>query len=150
MPADSPQPPAEKSPGILLICKDLMLASGIHAAARQAGLVVKQFSRFHTDLFAGNALAVGNSGANSTTTSPGETMRFGICIVDLAMMPLPLNEIAAWCQMRSISAVAFGSHVAVDLLNAAREAGFAQVVPNSQLSRKIPEWLLMAQQSNSD
>ncbi|ADG67567.1 hypothetical protein Plim_1737 [Planctopirus limnophila DSM 3776] len=134
-----------------------MLASGIHAAARQAGLVVKQVSRFHTDLLAGNAPATGssgattgNSGSNSTTTSPGETMRFGICIVDLAMMPLPLSEIAAWCQMRSISAVAFGSHVAVDLLNAAREAGFAQVVPNSQLSRKIPEWLLMAQQSKSD
>ncbi|QDV30654.1 hypothetical protein Spb1_25880 [Planctopirus ephydatiae] len=127
-----------------------MLASGIHAAARQAGLVVKQVSRFHTDLFAGNAPATGNSGSNNETTSPGETMRFGICIVDLAIMPLPLSEIAAWCQMRSISAVAFGSHVAVDLLNAAREAGFAQVIPNSQLNRKIPEWLSMAQQCTLD
>lgn len=127
-----------------------MLASGIHAAARQAGLVVKQVSRFHTDLFAGNAPATGNSGSNNETTSPGETMRLGICIVDLAIMPLPLSEIAAWCQMRSISAVAFGSHVAVDLLNAAREAGFAQVIPNSQLNRKIPEWLSMAQQCTLD
>lgn len=150
MPADSPQTPAEKSPGILLICKDLMLASGIHAAARQAGLVVKQVSRFPTDLFAGNAPVSGSSGPNSTTANPGETVSFGICIVDLAMMPLPLSEIAAWCQMRSISAVAFGSHVAVDLLNAAREAGFAQVIPNSQLNRKIPEWLSMAQQSTFD
>jgi len=144
MPVDSPQIPAEKSPGILLICRDLMLASSIHAAARQSGLVVKQVSRFSIDQLAGTMVA------NRVTTSPGESMRFGICIVDLAMMPLPLNEIAAWCQMQSISAVAFGSHVAVDLLNATREAGFAQVIPNSQLSRKIPEWLLLAQQSKSD
>lgn len=130
----APHTPVVPAKGILLICRDLMLASGIHAAARESGVPVKQLPSFKPENFVAKDAATG-------VVSP---LQFALCIVDLSVPALPVQEIADWCKDHGLPVMGFGSHVATEALNAARAAGFAQVIPNSQLSRTIPSWLELA------
>ena len=75
------------------------------------------------------------------TATGGETTRDAAC--DLAVLDVEapdaerrIRELVA----RGVPVLAFGSHIKVDLLRAARDAG-ATAVPNSQVEEKLREFL---------
>ncbi|MBA4030863.1 MAG: hypothetical protein C0478_08225 [Planctomyces sp.] len=125
-PTKESTPPEKLSTGkILLIAKDLTLASGIHAAAREYGQPVKQQLSFRAEHF----------------DSLVQSYRFSLCIVDLTANPQNIAAIGEWCRRQGIPVVGYGPHVATDLLRTARDSGFGDVIPNSQLHGRIAEWL---------
>jgi len=114
----------------LVLSDDLIFFSRIAAAARDAGLAVRQ-ARSAADL-----LALARQGA------PG-----GV-IVDLQNpgldLPALLADLRATCPVMP-RVVAYGSHVEAEVLRAARQAGCDRVLPRSrfveELARDIGEWL---------
>jgi CheY-like chemotaxis protein len=114
----------------LLLCDDLIFTSRIVGTAQALGLSVKPAR----DTAALQELAKGQT--------PG-----GV-IVDLANPGLDIGSLLTWlrhhCQPPP-RVVAYGSHVEVQTLKRAREAGCDLVLPRSkfveELPRKLPEWL---------
>jgi CheY-like chemotaxis protein len=118
------------TPHGLVLCDDLIFFSRIAAAARDAGLSVRQ-ARTTTELL-----------SLARTHAPG-----GV-ILDLHNpgldLPAFLAELrAAYPAMPRV--VAYGSHVEAEVLRAARKAGCDRVLPRSQFVEELPngigEWL---------
>jgi hypothetical protein len=105
-----------------LLCDDLIFSSKITATARAHGLalvVVKTPTRLIELL----------------TSAPGPV------IADLHLAGPEITQLV----QQSPSVVGYGSHVAIDQLKAARQAGCKVVLPNSafveKLETDLPTWL---------
>ncbi len=113
----------------LVLCDDLIFFSRISATAVAAGLSVRQ------------ARAMASAIALATASPPGGVL------IDLHTegldVPKLLAELQAVCAVMPRT-IAFGSHVDVERLKAAREAGIERVLPRSQfvkdLETKLTEW----------
>ena len=117
----------------LMLCDDLIFFSRVAGTARAAGLVVKQ---------AKTPAALLDLARREP---PG-----GVLLdlhADELDLPALLAELRAACPVMP-KTVGFGSHVAADLLNAARAAGCDRVMPRSQfvkeLETDLKEWLTPA------
>jgi DNA-binding NarL/FixJ family response regulator len=119
----------EAGPGLML-CSDLIFFSRVETTAKAAGLTVKQ---------ARSAAAILDLAKQAP---PG-----GV-ILDLHAdgldLPALLAGLRAACPVMPRT-VAFGSHVQVDTLRAARQAGCDRVLPRSrfveELEVALAEWL---------
>ncbi len=102
---------------VLMLSGDLMFSSRVKSAVQQAG---KQFQL---------------SGSLPETKS--DAIEF--VIVDLSTRSGVLAEIAQHCAERCPRAkvIAYGPHVQVDKLEAARQAGIETVMTNGQFNREI-------------
>lgn len=103
--------------GVLMLSGDLMFSSRVKASAERAG---KHFQL-------SDSLPDGNL----------DTVAF--VIVDLSTRSGVLSNIAEQCAARCPSAklIAYGPHVQVDKLDAARAAGVETVMTNGQFDREI-------------
>ena len=114
----------------IMICDDLIFFSRLVSTARASGLSVKQ------------ARTAAAAIEMAKQDCPG-----GV-IVDLHNegldLPALLASLLEVCPVMP-RVVGFGSHVAADLLRAARDAGCDPVLPRSRfvkdLESKLPEWL---------
>ena len=109
---------------VLFLCPNLMFASRVSGAANTLKIPLQVLS------------------------NPGElasklTAETQLVIVDLGQSGLDVPQIVALVRDKSPSAkiVAFGSHVHVESLAAARAAGCDEVLPNSQFDRTYVELL---------
>jgi hypothetical protein len=109
----------------LLLCDDLIFASKITATARAHGLnvkVAKTLTAFLAD----------------ATTAPGTGV-----VLDLHHSAFDISEVLANIGPRSVTA--YGSHVDVERLKAARAAGCTRVLPRSafveKLENELTVWL---------
>lgn len=114
------------TPAGLLLCDDLLFASKVTATARAHGL----------------AVAVCRDAARlSAATADG---RPRCVLLDLHNPTLDLSAVTAW-KAAGVRVIAFGSHVDVAALKAARAAGCDRVMPRSQfaagLEDGLREWL---------
>lgn len=102
---------------VVFLSGDLMFASRVKAAAEQAALA------FH---FGG-----------SLPESGTDSIRF--VVLDLATRSGLTSEIAGQCAVRCPQArlIAYGPHVQVSKLNAAREAGITVVMTRGQFDREL-------------
>jgi CheY-like chemotaxis protein len=121
--------PDEAAVGYLL-SDDLMFTSRITGTARDLGLVVKPF----------RAAAIMQGLAQK---QPPRCV-----LLDLANPTLAVEELVPWLKAECVPpprVVAYGSHVDVDVLKAAREAGCDVVLPRSKfvedLPNALPAWL---------
>jgi CheY-like chemotaxis protein len=109
-----------------VLCDDLMFSSRITGTARALGLAMR-VCRSPADLL---ALAV--------------EQPLACVIVDLHHAELDITSLAAAVKQQGGRVVAFGSHVAAEVLRAARDAGCDLVLPRSQfvqqLPTALPEW----------
>ena len=118
------------TPHGLVLCDDLIFFSRIAAAARDAGLAVRQ-ARTAAELL------------NLARPHPP-----GGVILDLHNpgldLPAFLAELLAACPAMP-RVIAYGSHVEAETLRAARKAGCDRVLPRSQFVEELPgeigEWL---------
>jgi CheY-like chemotaxis protein len=116
-------PPAAAPVG-LLISRDLLFTSKVTGTARDLNLPVK------TVLDAAAAL---------TLVAEGEIRAI---FVDLAESRLDLPGLMSGLPAdRPPAVIAFGSHVATALLQAARDAGCTEVLPRSRFSAELPDLL---------
>jgi len=109
-----------------LLCDDLLWTSRIGGTARPLGLKVK------------NARGLEQLEQLCREEAPR------CVIIDLGLQALPVadvvNRVQAVCSERP-RFVAFGSHVDVAALKAARDAGCDPVLPRSKLAEALPELL---------
>ncbi len=114
------------------------------AGAGEVGLLLSRDLIFTTKI-TGTARAMGHqvltAGGVSLATQMIEQWRPKVVFVDLAAGDLANS--AAILAYRTIAPdtpfVAFGSHVDVDALDAARDAGCNPVMPRSRFSAELPE-----------
>ena len=107
----------------LLICSDLFFTSKITGTAQALGMRME---------------SVDDVASASSRVKSGE---FSYVILDLASRNASVTELLALMPSSgSIPVIAFGSHVNVDQLESAREAG-AEVMPRSQFSATLPDLL---------
>ena len=114
------------TPAGLLLCDDLLFGSKVTATARAHGLAVavcRDFPRLLAAVVAGRPRTV---------------------LLDLHNPTLDLSAVAGWVA-GGVRVIAFGSHVDVAALKAARAAGCDRVMPRSQfaaaLEVELPGWL---------
>ena len=114
------------TPAGLLLCDDLLFASKVTATARAHGLTVavcRDTARLSAMLAEGTPKAV---------------------LLDLHNPTLDLGAVADW-RAAGVRVVAFGSHVDVAALKAARAAGCDPVLPRSKfvanLESELVGWL---------
>lgn len=111
----------------LLLSDDLMFTSRITGTARALGLRL-----------------VAASSPKMLLEMVAKEPPAGV-IVDLANPGLNIEEVMASLAAAAPRVVAYGSHVDVDTLRRAREAGCHLVLPRSkfveELPAKLPEWL---------
>ncbi len=110
----------DKQP-ILALARDLFFGSRIGEAARATGHPFKRAS------------------SRAALLSELEATHPALVVVDLASSPGDLSEIAARAEGARL--VAFGPHVDTESRDAARAAGFHEVVANSRLARELPALL---------
>jgi hypothetical protein len=111
-------PPAT-TPSVVMLSGDLMFASRVKAAAERAGF----------DFRIGGALPADNTDA----------IRF--VVLDLSTRSGLTAEIAGQCAERCAQAklIAYGPHVHVERLKAARQAGIATVLTNGQFDAGLSQ-----------
>lgn len=102
---------------VLMLSGDLMFASRVKAAAQRAG---KDFQL-------------------SGSLPDGDLESLAFVIVDLSTRSGALSGIAQQCGTRCPGAqlIAYGPHVQVDSLEAARQAGIGIVMTNGQFDREL-------------
>lgn len=111
----------EAPPAILLVAHDLMWLSKVRSAAEASGRAV----RVPQDL-----------DALRTLIAEGVADRV---LVDLHHPRIdPLAAIAAAKEADGVRVVAYGSHVDVERLQAALQAGADAAMPNSEMQRRLP------------
>jgi CheY-like chemotaxis protein len=111
----------------LLLCDDLMFGSRITGTARDLGAAVKIAS------------SVDRLRAMAEAQPPS------CLIVDLAHPGLDLDELVAWLRASGRPVpriVAYGSHVDVEKLQRARQAGCDPVLPRSRFVEELPRQLV--------
>jgi hypothetical protein len=120
MPDESPSPsPAPPAPSVLLIlCRDLLFASRITAAAQAQGLPFKVIRE--------PAKLAGEAGRK--------------LIVDLNLDGA-IDAAAAWSRQTSRPTTGFVSHVDTATIRRAREAGIERVLPRSQFTQQLDRLL---------
>lgn len=103
---------------IVMLSGDLIFASRVKAAAQRAG---KEFKL-------------------SGSLPDGDLESVSTVIVDLSTRSGVLREIGGQCATRcpAASLIAYGPHVQVDNLEAARQAGIKIVMTNGQFDRELP------------
>lgn len=107
----------------LLISSDLFFTSKVTGTAQGLGLQVDE---------------VGDVASVAARLMTGDV---GCVLLDLATSRVPVSEVVAARPAGSrVPIIAFGSHVNVELLEAARSAG-AEVMPRSQFSATLPDIL---------
>ncbi len=119
-----PPPPSGSGPTGLLLSRDLIFTSKVKGTAAELGYPMMV------------------AGADSQTRSIIETYRPRVVLVDLTAGDLVAP--AALIAYQAIAGtdtwfVAFGSHVDVDALAAARAAGCHDVLPRSRFAAELPE-----------
>jgi hypothetical protein len=119
-----PRPPVDSGPTGLLLSRDLIFTSKIKGTAAELGYSMMV------------------AGADSQARSMIETYRPRVVLVDLTagVIAAPAALIA-YRQIAGPDAwfVAFGSHVDVEILAAARAAGCRDVLPRSRFAAELPE-----------
>jgi CheY-like chemotaxis protein len=109
---------------VVMLCDDLVFGSKVTATGRAHGVPV----------------AVARTPAGAVARLPGA----GCLIVDLHLPGLDVAALMAEVRAHPVKVIAFGSHVDVETLKAARRAGCDQVMPRSQfvieLETKLAEW----------
>lgn len=113
---------------ILAAVDDLLFSSKIRATAKQVGADV-QFARTPEEIL-----------------TQARRIRPGLVIFDLNSAKTdPVNTIAALKadpDIASTRTIGFASHVHVDLINAARQAGADEVLPRSAFAGRLADILL--------
>jgi hypothetical protein len=114
-------PPLPDQPSVLMLSRDLLFASRVKSAARAAGLNCRIASRFPDE--------------------QADSIR--LVILDLSTLAALAGELVLQCAQRCPTArlIAYGPHVQVDNLQAARQAGIATVMTNGQFSRELSQLL---------
>ncbi len=110
---DSPMPGR-----IVALVPDLLVGSRIDEAARRIDAVLESIG---SDRHLKAALA----------------KRTDVLIIDLGVAGLDLNTIVAEAKARNVSIVAFGPHVDIELLKAAKDAGMDNVYPRSAFLKNL-------------
>ncbi len=103
--------------GVVMLSGDLMFASRVKSAAQRAGIAFQLCG----------------------SLPPGDLTSVAFVIVDLSTRSGVLPEIADQCADRCPDAklIAYGPHVQVDRLEAARQAGIEMVMTNGQFDRQM-------------
>ena len=106
---------------VVFISGDLMFASRVRAAAESAGFDF--------------ALS-----GNLPPQSPENTESIRYVVLDLATMSKHTQAVASGCAETypNASLIAYGPHVQVQHLDAAREAGIANVLTRGQFNNQLP------------
>ena len=107
-----------QNPPVLVLVRDLMFASRISGAAREAGVAVTMVR---------DPQAVAGAAG-------------GRLIVDLNQ-PGALEAAASWKQASAGEVVGFVSHVDADTIGRARAAGIDRILPRSRFVELIPQLL---------
>lgn len=113
---------------ILLLCRDLLFVSKVTGTAGALGIPTA------------TCLSV----EQLQTAAAADDVR-GV-ILDLSSGVAPADVTAALPSGRAILRVAFGPHVDVTALEAARSAGFEAVLPRSRFSAELPQLLRQLEQ----
>ena len=112
-------------PGVLVVVNDLMFGSRVRAAAQQQGIAI--------------------AFARSSATLHEQAAHASLLLLDLnARWLRPAEEIRALkanAATQHVRIIAFGSHLSVESLTAAREAGADRVMANSAFVQALPELL---------
>lgn len=116
----------------------------IGQTAARIGLLISQ-DLFFTSKVTGTAQALGLQVDSvddiATATARLHAGDIGCILLDLAAPRVTVSDlIAAIPESARVPIIAFGSHVNVELLEAARAAG-AEVMPRSQFSANLPQIL---------
>ena len=108
----------------LLVSRDLFFVSKVTGTASLLGIEIR----------------VAEDAQTAAQLASAEPFR---CIfIDLADAGLDVSKFFASLQAGlPVTVVAFGSHVATDRLQAARDAGCTEVMPRSRFSASLPELL---------
>ena len=114
---DSQSDAQQSAAGVVMISGDLMFSSRVKAAAAQAGLEFR--------------LGFG---------LPEQTESIRFVVLDLSTQSGQASQIAKQCAERCPAAklIAYGPHVQVQKLEAARKAGIATVMTNGQFNSQLP------------
>lgn len=122
---------------ILSCCKDLIFATKIRSTAEHVGVPYRAAGNVAAVLDRLNRVADGR--LNEPVTGVLIDLEMGdtaLAIIDAIRQHTPGQASAG-----GVPIVAFGSHVAVDVLTAAREKGADAVMPRSQFVVQLPELL---------
>jgi CheY-like chemotaxis protein len=115
---------------ILAVVDDLMFSSKIRTAGRQLGLTVA-FAR-----------------SSNAALEQIRAARPALVILDLdnpRTDPVGILEsMKADASLQTIPTIGFVSHVKVDLIQAAKDAGATEILPRSQFTAQLPEILSRA------
>ncbi|VTS02599.1 response regulator [Tuwongella immobilis] len=124
----------------ILLCDDLIFSSRITGTAQHFGGRM----RLARSLPAALQLAQVDGAESAPAT----------VIVDLHLAGLDIAELVREFRTRfatPVTIIGYGSHVAVDVLKAARQAGCDRVMPRSQFVEQLPvampEWLGLSESS---
>ena len=113
---------SQKAPMILYLTKDLMLASNVRSVAKSEAIelaIVPSVEKLAENLGAGGCQKI---------------------LVDLqtpGLTPAQLPEIVTEAQANSVPVVGYAQHVYVDLINAAKTAGFTAVFTRGQMNGNV-------------
>ena len=121
--SSTPEPLNPAAPAALLVTRDLMIESRVVGSGTPLGVRV---------------LAVSDVRQGLQTADPGVKL----ILFDLSLGTDGLSELVGHWQLgRRVPVLAFGSHVATALLEAARSAGCHEVFPRSRLHGQLTEIL---------
>lgn len=115
---------------IVYCCSDLIFATKIAVTARAAGIPTRPAR--DADALANRLQCVDDGRANDPVTG---------VVVDLDHDDALTLITVAKSFDAALTVIAFGSHVAVDRLEAARKGGADTVLPRSRFSAELPQWL---------
>ena len=104
----------------ILACSDFFFVTRICDTARELGQVVRSCSNTKeiVELLESNSVPV--------------------LFIDLSSMSGCLDELAQYRQLApQLKVIAFGSHVQIDLLKRAKQAGCDQVLPRSRFTKEL-------------
>ena len=119
-------PPTET---VLFLSGDLMFASRVRGAAERAGLAFRL----------SGTLPDGHPGPEQPPDQPRFPDRPRFVVLDLATRGTLVSELVEWAAMQSPppQVIAYGPHVQVERLRAAREAGIERVMTRSQFDSQL-------------
>lgn len=112
---------------ILYLTKDLMMASNVRSVASSANINLKIVPCAETLI-------------EQLNVDETEVNNLNKVLVDLqtpGLAPENYADIAAACQNRSVPVVGYAQHVHVDLIDAAKSAGFAAVYTRGQMNGNV-------------
>ena len=116
---------------IVACCTDLIFATKIRSTAQHVGVPFRSANNLAA--ITARLDRVDDGQLNEPVTG---------LLIDLELGDMALSIIeSVKDKFPGVPVIAFGSHVAVDVLKAARERGADAVMPRSQFAAKLPELL---------